>query len=120
MFGWMMSRWRMMCSVVVFLMVAPVVLAAPELDPEVKVQILAALSVAIPFVVELTKKLNIPEWLNPVMPLLLGIAVCAGLAAGGVIPVTIWGGVLIGLGVGATSGSGFAIVKKIKKSWNGQ
>ena len=91
--------------------------ACAAMTPEQQAQVIAILALVIPPVVGLVKKLRIPAWLTPFVPLLLGVAVQVTLALTGVVEMSVMGAVAVGMGVGGVASSGYDAHKKIKEEW---
>ena len=91
--------------------------AFAALSAEAQAQVIAILTLIIPALVGVIKKLKIPTWLTPFMPLLLGMVVQVSLALTGVVDMTVMAALAVGAGVGGVASSGYDAHKKIKAEW---
>jgi len=90
---------------------------AEAIDPAVKLQVEGVMTLALPFVVGLLKKLKVPASLVPFMPVALGALIEVGLVLAHVSDLTIGGAILVGLGVGGVASSGYDCYKKLAVEW---
>ncbi len=87
-----------------------------EVDPAVKLQVIGVLVVAIPPITGLLKKLSLPAWLVPLLPLLLGALTEVALVLLKMSDLTLWAATLVGIGVGGAASSGYDLHKKWKEA----
>ena len=101
----------------IFCLIAVPVCFAEGVDPAVKAQVLLVATALIPPIVGALKKLTLPAWLVPLLPLALGALIEVGLVLGKVSDLSYGTAALIGVGLGGAASSGYDIHKKVKEQW---